>query len=167
MPKGVYIKSPEHCAALSKAKRGRSSPAIKAVGILTSRRQKGVPLSKKHRDAISIGLCGRSFSNLHKLRLADAGRQRYGSLGLSEEERALKARAARYGLTLKELNAIIDRFAGKCWICLNRDAIDVDHCHNTGVVRGVLCKSCNTALGKFSDNPDRLLRAVEYLGGRT
>ena len=40
----------------------------------------------------------------------------------------------------------------------------IDHDHETGKVRGLLCHECNTALGKFGDDPAILLRAVDYLG---
>ena len=39
----------------------------------------------------------------------------------------------------------------------------VDHCHTTGNVRGLLCDTCNTALGKFRDNIDLLNEAIKYL----
>ena len=39
----------------------------------------------------------------------------------------------------------------------------VDHCHRTGVFRGILCAECNLALGKFQDSPDVLRRAISYL----
>lgn len=39
----------------------------------------------------------------------------------------------------------------------------VDHCHDTGRVRGMLCHGCNTALGKLGDNVAGLRRALEYL----
>lgn len=41
--------------------------------------------------------------------------------------------------------------------------IHVDHCHDTGVVRGILCPNCNSALGKFGDSVERLRRAIRYL----
>lgn len=59
---------------------------------------------------------------------------------------------------------------GVCAICLGPpaegdrgDRLHVDHDHVTGEVRGLLCSHCNTALGKFRDDPARLRRAAEYL----
>jgi hypothetical protein len=39
----------------------------------------------------------------------------------------------------------------------------IDHCHKTGVIRGLLCHDCNTGLGKFKDNIELLFKAVNYL----
>lgn len=58
---------------------------------------------------------------------------------------------------------------GKCAICgstLNSSRYTkfaVDHCHKTGKVRGLLCTSCNTALGLMKDSPERLQAAAKYL----
>lgn len=41
--------------------------------------------------------------------------------------------------------------------------LDVDHCHTSGVVRGVLCNPCNTMLGRARDKIEVLEAAVEYL----
>ena len=57
-----------------------------------------------------------------------------------------------------------------CAICGNPYGLEsqkhplyVDHCHETGVVRGLLCSHCNAGLGHFRDNPELLLEAVRYL----
>lgn len=54
-----------------------------------------------------------------------------------------------------------------CPICERKfsDAVpaNVDHCHTHGHVRGLLCVKCNTGLGHFNDDPERMMRALKYL----
>ena len=50
-----------------------------------------------------------------------------------------------------------------CAICGRPDPEHVDHSHETGVVRGILCFNCNGGLGQFRDSIDALLNAVSYL----
>lgn len=54
---------------------------------------------------------------------------------------------------------------GCCQICGNNDesAFAIDHCHLTGKVRDLLCRNCNLALGYVNDNPEILIKMVEYL----
>ncbi|MFF7299132.1 endonuclease domain-containing protein [Streptomyces sp. NPDC008265] len=54
---------------------------------------------------------------------------------------------------------------GVCVICRIAPAEHVDHDHQTGKVRGVLCFSCNAALGQFKDRPDVMRRAAAYVEG--
>lgn len=55
-----------------------------------------------------------------------------------------------------------------CDICNNKfkekGEPHLDHCHKTNEVRGWLCHNCNRMLGAAKDNPDTLLKAVDYLG---
>ena len=50
-----------------------------------------------------------------------------------------------------------------CEVCGSEKNLCYDHCHETMVFRGVLCRCCNQALGKLGDNLEGLKRAVEYL----
>ncbi|MGY1502089.1 endonuclease VII domain-containing protein [Streptomyces sp. QTS52] len=54
---------------------------------------------------------------------------------------------------------------GVCCICLAASAVQVDHCHKTGRVRGVVCFNCNSGLGLLRDDPDAMHRAADYLEG--
>lgn len=68
---------------------------------------------------------------------------------------------SRYGLTGPEYRAM----PSTCEICDTVEDLVVDHCHETGKVRGTLCRRCNSALGMFQDNPDILERGRMYLSG--
>lgn len=51
-----------------------------------------------------------------------------------------------------------------CMLCeVETDKLEVDHCHDTGAMRGWICKKCNTGLGKFNDDTQLLIKAIEYL----
>ncbi len=75
----------------------------------------------------------------------------------------------KFGITLKEEEELLARQGGVCAIC--RRAITdrrgysahIDHDHQTGAVRGILCFGCNIGLGAFRDDVARLEAAVEYL----
>lgn len=92
-------------------------------------------------------------------------------------ERKLSRRQAtmrwRYGVEADLLQALYESQEGCCAICgaaggqpLGHDrraTLCVDHDHATGQVRGLLCRNCNSALGKFGDSVDRLVKAAAYL----
>jgi hypothetical protein len=76
-----------------------------------------------------------------------------------------KAALKRYGLTLLDVELMKLLQGGRCECC--RKAFvktpNVDHNHNTGEVRALLCSNCNAGLGLFEDSIPLLLRAVAYL----
>jgi hypothetical protein len=72
-----------------------------------------------------------------------------------------------YGIGLDDLERMIRAQDGRCAVCSDVFQSDkhthVDHCHFTGVIRGILCVTCNLMLGHAKDDPKRLLAAVQYL----
>ena len=75
----------------------------------------------------------------------------------------------RYDLTIDEYEQMYESQNKKCAICDKEyklggmGGLYVDHCHETNKVRGLLCNSCNSSLGKFGDNIEMLQRAIDYL----
>ncbi len=83
-----------------------------------------------------------------------------------------------HGLTLDEYRAMLEKQDHKCAICgrgddawwlrrdTNRDGWHIDHDHETGEVRGILCPPCNLMIGYAADRPDVLMNAAQYLSPR-
>ena len=80
--------------------------------------------------------------------------------------------AARHKLTIEQYHGMIKDQQNKCAICNEYETrvingkfcrLCVDHDHKTGKIRGLLCHDCNTSLGKFEDNIQRLQSAIDYL----
>ena len=78
----------------------------------------------------------------------------------------------RYGITVEDYDQMLADQDGRCAICGTDEPGSgnvkwaVDHCHDSLKVRGLLCTTCNTGLGYFKDDPQRLRAAAEYLEDR-
>ena len=73
-----------------------------------------------------------------------------------------------YGLTPEEYDAMLERQGGGCAICGTTSPMphawfSVDHDHNTGAIRGLLCNRCNVCIGRVNDDPELLRKALTYL----
>lgn len=75
-----------------------------------------------------------------------------------------------YGLTPADYNEMLKKQNGKCAICgvdspgrKNGTNFYVDHCHATGLVRGLLCHSCNLGIGHLKDDVRLVESALQYL----
>lgn len=73
-----------------------------------------------------------------------------------------------YGITFEERETILSKQGGRCAICETDlsnpdDNSHIDHCHVSGIVRGILCCKCNVGLGYFNDNQELLRKAIKYL----
>jgi len=71
---------------------------------------------------------------------------------------------SKYGLASEEYEQMVADRKGRCDICGDQpERLCVDHDHGTKVVRGLLCRNCNSALGKFKDSTQILRNAIIYL----
>jgi hypothetical protein len=81
-----------------------------------------------------------------------------------------------YDVSITDVEEMLEKQGGVCAICKEpgfnmneyvRSPLNVDHCHETGTVRGLLCHNCNRALGLLKDSVERLQTAIDYLKGAT
>lgn len=99
-------------------------------------------------------------------RVCNAQRQReYFAANKIKVRRKVTLR--NWGLTDAQYDALFDAQNHKCAICgaQARDgrALAIDHCHDSGRIRGLLCQDCNLGMGQFADDPELLEAAVRYL----
>jgi len=124
----------------------------------------------KNREAIRARQLeyNRRYREKNRQRLNEYSRQYRKKNRDKQWEADLKC---NYGITAVEYYELLDRQSGGCAICgvqenKNGSRLAVDHCHETGRVRGILCHDHNTALGKFRDDVRLLKRAISYLEER-
>ena len=129
-------------------------------------------VEKTQTDGKKCRSCGevKSLSEYHKGSYSDGLDNRCKSckIELNRNTRYIKT----YGITIDDYNKIFKEQEGNCGIC-NKHQVEfkkrfaVDHDHDTGEVRGLLCFDCNIGIGKLGDNIEGLEQALRYLNGDT
>ena len=102
---------------------------------------------------------------------ANAGQKLYPKMNPSDWKtysNYLRQRKHSYDVSEEDIRGLMDMQLGCCDICEESldhlsETFNVDHCHSTGKVRGLLCTDCNLALGNFKDNKFSLGKAIGYL----
>lgn len=127
--------------------------------------------NRKYRCAI----CEQERSRQRRQRFAENYRYRNGIEGPEGEVSLSRDRTyylrRKYGLTEERVRELLGAQGWRCQICAlplrlagpRATMAHVDHDHQTGAVRGILCRHCNTALGYLRNDPDRARRAAAYL----
>jgi len=116
--------------------------------------------------ATSRGWCSRHYQRWVRHGDAEAPVKQRATVW---EEKRVDRGPAKYGLTSEQFEALWAEQGGCCAICraeLHRTGMkshNIDHCHETGKVRGLLCRACNWGMGILGDDPDRLEAAAAYL----
>lgn len=98
--------------------------------------------------------------------------KKHAKADLKRDQLRRKYLKEKYGLTPEQVLDMLKVQGFKCPICdlpigpeLDRDT-QVEHCHKTKRIRGVVCLRCNLAIGWIQDNPDRAKRIIDYLEHR-
>ena len=94
-----------------------------------------------------------NYSTVHKWKLV------YDCRECKAEDTADRVYLRQYGLTYMEAVAMKAR---GCDACGSHHRLAIDHCHDRGHVRGVLCMQCNTALGHLVNDPERIRKLAVY-----
>ena len=124
--------------------------------------------AKKERDRVA---CRRYYQRNRGRRLAEfkewAAANPEKRKELNRRRQPVK-RARKYGLTPEAIDAMLLVQEGRCAICPSdkpggQGDWHVDHCHETGRIRGLLCQKCNQGLGLFRDKPALLRAAATYV----
>jgi hypothetical protein len=110
--------------------------------------------------------------NVCKVCDAQARRDRYWSMTPEQKQTRREAQRIQeykrnYGLEESLALSLAKCRIGECKICNKVTKLVVDHCHETKVVRGLICDNCNKMLGHSFDNPSTLIKAAEYLRKNT
>lgn len=150
------------------------------------------PLDEFHRDSAApdgrrneCKVCNLAAQAAKRRANPQANRDRVRQWQLANPEKVAARRAActssgrrsvsnrkshlkrRFGLTLEQYDEMLKSQGGGCALCKRpppaRSALHVDHDHETGRVRGLLCFTCNNALGDFEDDAVRLREAARYV----
>lgn len=121
----------------------------------------------RHRDRLNAEARAWHAANRE---VANAGRKERHRL--NPQQKKAHDLMKMYGLTLEQYDEMLARQNHACAICGEPEsrtrkgkllALVVDHDHETGDVRGLLCASCNSVLGLADDDPDRLRAAAAYI----
>jgi hypothetical protein len=119
-----------------------------------------------------VKMWARNYREAHKQEIKERGRadREAHREEIAERSRVVMRRyelRRKYGLSLAAYDALLAKQNGACAICRRRpkgkERLYVDHCHITGLVRGLLCHACNFALGWLRDDQTSLVAALAYL----
>lgn len=107
-------------------------------------------------------------NNPEKIRERDRNRYRRNREAFMEKNRRGEY-SRKYGISIPQYNEMFAKQNFACALCKKppkTNRLAVDHCHDTGRVRGLLCPSCNRAVGVLGDNEASLLLVLDYVRGK-
>jgi Recombination endonuclease VII len=105
-----------------------------------------------------------------KEKTPSADKAAYARNWRANNKRAARSSALKktFGISVEDYEMMEAKQGGLCALCMKPPSgrfqnLSVDHCHDNGRVRGLLCSNCNLALGLLKDDPELLRRAIAYV----
>lgn len=147
------------CDELITGHRGRIFCSRQCQSRLSQRRRLGIDAPELDRPC---GQCGEMFRSVD-------GRRDYCSEVCLATAKGMRQARYLYGIEPEAYRELMRRQDGVCAICRRPERtartrlLCVDHCHETGQVRGLLCSQCNRAVGLLGDDPIRIRAAAAYV----
>lgn len=139
------------------------------LDLVTKLRSKKCPKCGETKDESQWGFRDKEhtlFSSYCKscdrIRKTLSARERFKDNGKRKQEN-FRQRLWTYGLTKETYHDLMVKAEHCCEVCKTKENLVIDHCHESGKVRGILCWSCNVALGHFKDSRNNLQKAIDYL----
>lgn len=182
-PKSGTHQSPEHIEKRAAAMRGKKRGPYKPWSEESKQRHRDAMAAKKLEPPVVCESCGQevrpSGYSRHLQRCVDwvceypeCTSRRRVTPRFCQDHYNIQKQVRKYGITIDQyLASMIDQ-QERCKICRETMVLRglrsgktacIDHDSKTGVFRGLLCHSCNVAIGHFADDPQRMTRAAEYV----
>ncbi|MBA3757125.1 MAG: endonuclease VII domain-containing protein [Nitrosomonas sp.] len=131
------------------------------------------PFSHFYKDARGINGLTRRCKDCHSSKSYVSRRKRPNLVSERYVSRRKWILLKKYNLTLEEFEILLNKQMRSCKICgkntedwwtnKTNGGLHIDHHHECGRVRGLLCSGCNTAIGLMSEDPEILKKAIKYL----
>lgn len=106
-------------------------------------------------------------ARIWRLNNLDKSRQNSKNYQKNNPDKVFQFQLNKYNISVEDYNLLLIKQNYVCAIChkqcIYKPRLSVDHCHETGKIRGLLCGNCNTGLGKFKESKDIMLSAIRYL----
>lgn len=116
----------------------------------------------RHPDRVSESQ--QRYRERHRERIQARKREHYHR---NREALLSRRRMDKYGVTIRQVEAQVRAQGGKCANPACDTSVNVrshvDHCHETGAVRGILCLKCNWIEGMIANNPGRVCGIMQYV----
>lgn len=142
----------------------RKTPAGKAARAAQAKRRKARQRAEGREFTEREAARAHAYYLAHREELlAEANAKRTASRAKEQETRKVYKAYALYKLTADQRATMLAARGPNCPTCGREKKPVVDHCHETGFVRGMICDGCNLAIGGAQDNPATLRALAAYL----